>query len=152
MEERLENCTYQNTAKFIPNVNIGKVIRIVDGDTLDIATCVDNKIVKFRVRLAGIDTPEMRSKKGNEKKYALESKKALASLVDGKIVNLKDVEWGMFGRLVCRVFYNNLDICQFLLDNKYANEYKGKRDKNFDWDRYKKEIVTIEFVESEDIE
>ena len=69
--------TYKETkCPFVYRVEA--VTKVVDGDTLD---CVFDLgfdvMVKHRVRMLGIDTPESRTRNLNEKVYGLLSKKHL---------------------------------------------------------------------------
>lgn len=69
----------------------GKVISVADGDTL---TILDDANQKTRVRLFGIDAPEM------GQAYGTQSKKLLSTLAFGKVatVEVKDVD--QYGRAV----------------------------------------------------
>ena len=59
---------------------IKKVNSIVDGDTIDCDIDLGFDIsLSQRIRLAGIDTPESKTKDLNEKKYGLEAKDYLKS-------------------------------------------------------------------------
>jgi endonuclease YncB( thermonuclease family) len=64
-----ETSTYENTPEYtFENIKaIVKIIRIVDGDTVDIAFLHPDsqQIYRHRVRLYGIDTPEKRPSKDN---------------------------------------------------------------------------------------
>jgi micrococcal nuclease len=62
------------------------VVKVVDGDTLDVIIDLGFDIMfASRVRLAGIDTPESRTRDKVEKALGLESKKYLADrLKDAK--------------------------------------------------------------------
>lgn len=57
---------------------VKKVLKVVDGDTIDVEIDLgfDISLTK-RVRLAGIDTPESRTRNLEEKKLGLEAKKYL---------------------------------------------------------------------------
>jgi micrococcal nuclease len=58
---------------------VKEVTRVVDGDTIDVIIDLGFSIMfASRVRLAGIDTPESRTKDKAEKALGLESKKYLA--------------------------------------------------------------------------
>ena len=55
--------------------HVKKVTAVVDGDTIDVEIDLGFDIsFSSRVRLAGIDTPESRTKDLHEKKLVLESK------------------------------------------------------------------------------
>ena len=70
---------------------VGAVTKVVDGDTLD---CVFDLgfdvMVKHRVRMLGIDTPESRTRNKTEKVYGLLSKTALKSWVHWAIMSDRD--------------------------------------------------------------
>ena len=57
---------------------IKEIVKVVDGDTIDIVIDLGfNLSKKERVRLAGIDSPESRTKDLEEKELGLESKEFL---------------------------------------------------------------------------
>jgi micrococcal nuclease len=61
---------------------VKQVIKVVDGDTIDVVIDLGFDIsFTSRVRLAGIDTPESRTKDLVEKALGLESKKYLADRI-----------------------------------------------------------------------
>jgi micrococcal nuclease len=61
---------------------VKQVINVVDGDTIDVVIDLGFDIsFTSRVRLAGIDTPESRTKDKAEKALGLESKKYLADRI-----------------------------------------------------------------------
>jgi len=85
-----------------------KILRVVDGDTVDVDIDLGFGIVlsNERVRIMGIDTPESRTRDEVEKKFGLASKNRLKSLL-GKTGILKtqinkngeDMK-GKFGRIL----------------------------------------------------
>jgi len=87
------------------------VIRVVDGDTLDVF--VDKGFGEYtrqRVRLLGIDTPEMRPRKGSpeeriaEKAAARKATDRVVHLVANKEIILKTAKAGKFGRWLAVVY------------------------------------------------
>ena len=55
---------------------IKEVLKVVDGDTVDVLIDLGFDLTKKeRIRLAGIDTPESRTRDLEEKKLGLEAKK-----------------------------------------------------------------------------
>jgi endonuclease YncB( thermonuclease family) len=88
------------------------VTNIVDGDTLD----VDNG---DRVRLAGIDAPEIGTC------YSSQATGALQQLVLNKEVYLEgDVdEVGKYGRVLSYVFVDNFHVNLFLVENGYVKVF-----------------------------
>ena len=90
--------------------------RIIDGDTFD---CIldlgfDVKLHKQRVRLAGIDTPESRTRDLAEKKLGLAAKARLGELCCGKF-KVKSLGKGKYGRILGIPYTEDgKDICQML--------------------------------------
>ena len=101
--------------------------RVVDGDTFD---CIldlgfDVKLHKQRVRLAGIDTPESRTRDLAEKKLGLAAKERLKELCGGKF-KIKSLGKGKYGRILGIPYTEDgKDICQMLIKEGHAVEYHG---------------------------
>lgn len=69
---------------------VKKVINIVDGDTVDVEIDLGFDIaITQRVRLAGIDTPESRTKDLREKKLGLEAKEYLQKTIAAGAYKIK---------------------------------------------------------------
>ena len=101
--------------------------RIVDGDTFDCCLDLgfDVKLHKQRVRLAGIDTPESRTRDLAEKKLGLAAKERLKELCIGKI-KIKSLGKGKYGRILGIPYTEGgYDICQILIKEGHAVEYHG---------------------------
>ena len=87
-----------------------KVIRVIDGDTVDVDIDLGFDIIikGERVRIMGIDTPESRTRDKVEKKFGLASKARLKELIGGKSgpilktqINRKGEDMrGKFGRIL----------------------------------------------------
>ena len=124
------------------------VTKVVDGDTLD---CVFDLgfdvMVKHRVRMLGIDTPESRTRDKVEKVYGLLSKKALKSWVHWAIMSDRDdIEIqlrcpeadsrGKFGRILGELWVNCnsegeqfegwTNVNKWMCENGYAVGYWGQ--------------------------
>ena len=101
--------------------------RIVDGDTFDCCLDLgfDVKLHKQRVRLAGIDTPESRTRDLAEKKLGLVAKARLKELCCGSI-KVKSLGKGKYGRILGIPYTEDgKDICKMLIDEGHAVEYHG---------------------------
>ena len=116
---------------------VTSVDRVVDGDTIDITIDVGFGLYKKeRVRVAGIDTPESRTRDKKEKQYGLAAKYFLTGLLencDDLIVRTeKDGKYGrMLGWLVCND--KGMNINQTMIDEGYAWPYDGgKKEKSFE--------------------
>ena len=84
-----------------------KIIRVIDGDTIDCTIDLGFDIrVKKRVRLAGINAPESRTKNLEEKSRGLEAKARVIELLmeennDGEfIIRTEYDRSGKYGRVI----------------------------------------------------
>ncbi len=101
--------------------------RVVDGDTVDVILDLgfDVKLHKQRVRLAGIDTPESRTRDLAEKKLGLAAKKRLKELCVGTF-KIKSLGKGKYGRILGIPYTEDgQDICQMLIKEGHAVVYDG---------------------------
>ena len=83
-----------------------KVTRVVDGDTIDVNIDLGFQIWhKARVRMLGIDTPESRTRRLDEKALGLASKARLKEMLKDKKVRIECAkEKGKFGRVLAIVW------------------------------------------------
>ena len=116
---------------------IKEIVKVVDGDTIDIVIDLGfNLSKKERVRLAGIDSPESRTKDLEEKELGLESKEFLKRrLEDGKVSGLrvKTEKDGKYGRMLGWIYCGDTNINTEMVDRGYAWFYNGglkKKDLN----------------------
>tara|TARA_R100000656_G_scaffold117700_1_gene91133 strand:+ start:99 stop:473 length:375 start_codon:yes stop_codon:yes gene_type:complete len=118
-----------------------KCVRVVDGDTLDaeIDLGFDVKVTK-RIRLAGIDAPESRTRNKVEKKLGLAAKDKLIELMEGAAneFELESQELGKYGRVLGRIHIDKISgkdqitkVCvnDALVRDGYAVEYDGGKRK-----------------------
>ena len=149
------NYTFDTTDDFslIGQNVLARVVDIYDGDTCICVLKLFDKMFKFRIRLAGIDTCELKSANGANRLLALAARKRLYQLVtkdmtefddtiirndlreklnsNSYIVRLVCDNFDKYGRLLCRV-YDPDDIHQtrsynnVLIDEHLAYEYNGK--------------------------
>jgi micrococcal nuclease len=123
---------------------VRKVENIVDGDTIDVLIDLGFDILfQSRVRLAGIDTPESRTKDLKEKALGLESKEYLKkSLKDAKSVVIKTEKMDSsekYGRILGWVYVdgNTVSLNDMMINDGYAWGYLGDT-KVKDFDELKK--------------
>jgi len=95
------------------------ILRVLDGDTVDVGY-----IVPVRIRLFGIDAPEIR---GREKELGILSKKALEEILHkGRIVKIKLHGKGKFGRVLGTFFPEDtfpLSINDWMIGQGFASPY-----------------------------
>lgn len=116
----------ENKTRVVKNEEINTssfflVTKVIDGDTF---YCIDNENVEHKIRLIGIDTPELRNY-GKKKKgyYGIEAKDYLSNLIKNKIVNIEfDVDkYDQYDRLLAYVYLeDNTFINAELVKNGFA--------------------------------
>jgi micrococcal nuclease len=111
---------------------VRKVDNVVDGDTIDVLIDLGFDILfQSRVRLAGIDTPESRTKDLKEKALGLESKEYLKKhLKDAKSVVIKTEKMDSsekYGRILGWVYINGdtVSLNDMMINDGYAWGYMG---------------------------
>jgi micrococcal nuclease len=122
--------TWEDTIVFVPPITDGIVIKVYDGDTITIAQKLpyeNSPLFRFAIRLNGIDSPEIKTKDESEKKYAERSRDALHQLIFQKTVTLRNISLEKYGRILADVYYNDIHVNKWLLDNKYAISYDGSK-------------------------
>jgi micrococcal nuclease len=139
-----QDSTYENTPEYTLNGlrTKVKILRILDGDTVDIALYHEEsqRIYRHRVRLYGIDTPEKRPSLSNPNRQAeiaasLKAKQALEQRIKENDCILLALFYSpdKYGRQMC-TFYdkNGEDINQWMIQQGHAYEYHGKTKKAFE--------------------
>jgi len=119
---------------------VRKVENVVDGDTIDVLIDLGFDILfASRVRLAGIDTPESRTKDLAEKALGLEAKDYLKkALKDAKSVVIKTEKMNSsekYGRILGWVYVdgNTVSLNDMMINDGYAWVYLGDtKVKDFD--------------------
>lgn len=137
----INNLDLKNIQKFILPITKAYVISVYDCDTITVAfkfdNLTDNNTYKVSVRLNGIDSPEIKSKNSDEKKCAIKARDYLTQLLLNKEIELKDVSYDKYGRILAEVYLDEQHINQKILDDKMAVRYDGgTKVKNFNWIEY----------------
>jgi endonuclease YncB( thermonuclease family) len=99
----------------------GKVTKVADGDTLTIVTPEGTKL---KVRLYGIDTPEIRHNVRQGQPYGEEAKQALTALTLGKKVKVEIVDIDRYRRMVGIVYESGVNINREMVKDGYAWAYR----------------------------
>jgi micrococcal nuclease len=119
---------------------IKKVLKVVDGDTIDVDIDLGFNIsYTQRVRLAGIDTPESRTKDAREKTLGLEVKDKLKKAIDAAKTVVVKTELPdsseKYGRILGWVYLDGdtISLNEQLIEQGYAWGYMGEtKIKDFD--------------------
>ena len=119
---------------------IKSVGRVVDGDTIDadIDLGFDISLTK-RIRLAGVDTPESRTKDLKEKELGIDAKNWLKHRLEGAEDIIIRTELPdsteKYGRIIGHLYINGEDasLNNQMITEGYALEYDGgTKDKNWE--------------------
>ena len=106
-----------------------KVTWVYGGDTIK----VQGHDAEIKVRLMGIDAPEMSKKKGEPgQPYSQEAKKHLASLIYGKMVDVTGYGLDRYNRVLGVVYLDGKNINLEMVKASLAEVYRGKMRKDFD--------------------
>ena len=112
----------KNQTQNTPEIT-GKVSSVVDGDTVYVTAGKK----RYKIRLIGIDAPELKDRLKANKCLAKESKKYLEKLIKGKFVVLKSDPLGQnedkYKRLLRYVYFGDVWINAELVKNGYARAY-----------------------------
>ena len=107
-----------------------------DGDTIKVNIPGVHPLLgaNITVRVYGVDAPEIRTKNKCEKQKAIEAKELVKSiLVKAKHITLKEVQRGKYFRILAKVYADDVDISQQLIEHKLAYPYYGDTKRKVDW-------------------
>lgn len=109
------------------------IVRVIDGDT--VVALIDKgfeNIKREKLRLAGVDAPEVRPKRGTEEERTAEKAAAkiatdrVRELIEGKQVVIRTYKTGKFGRWLADIYLPGepgRTINELLLTEGLAKEY-----------------------------
>ncbi len=111
-----------------PGTYAARVLRIVDGDTLEAQVATwPGQTVEVKVRLRGIDAPELDGACREETARADAAREALARLASGDVVLSEVGPDRYYGRVVARVAANGVDLGAALMAAGHARAYGGRK-------------------------
>ena len=118
------------------NFRVTKINRVVDGDTIDVTIDLGFDLYKKeRVRVAGVDTPEKRTRDKEEKELGLDATAWLKEKLDGalrgddELVIRTELVGGVgkYGRLLGWLYIGDADLSlnEQMIEEGYAWAYDG---------------------------
>ena len=125
------------------NFRVTEIVKVVDGDTIDVIIDLGFDLYKKeRVRIAGIDTPEKRTRDLEEKELGIDAtnwmKGTLEDTINGEdeLTIRTELKGGMgkYGRLLGWLYVGESDVSlnEQMIAEGYAWEYDGgTKNKNF---------------------
>jgi micrococcal nuclease len=118
---------FSEAREVLPGPIPAQVVSVYDGDTITVRARIWlGQEVETKVRLDGIDTPELRGKCEGEKALAKKARDFLTDLA-GSTVTLRDIRYGKYaGRVVAKVFTESgEDIVASLIHAGHGRAYSG---------------------------
>ena len=125
------------------NFRVVEITKVIDGDTIDVVIDLGFDLYKKeRVRIAGVDTPEKRTRNLEEKALGIDATNWLKDKLDGAIDGEDDLVirteldggFGKYGRLLGWLYIGDetVSINEKMIAEGYAWEYDGgTKNKNF---------------------
>jgi len=109
-----------------------QVVRVIDGDTIQVRARIWlDQEVETRVRLDGVDAPELKARCARERALAVQARAFLDQRLaaPGAPVFLSDIRYGKYaGRVLARVRdARGADLAEALIAAGLARPYAGKR-------------------------
>lgn len=126
------------------NFRVIKINRVVDGDTIDVTIDLGFDLYKKeRVRVAGVDTPEKRTRNLEEKALGIDATNWLKDKLTGAVAGDDDLVirtelvggTGKYGRLLGWLYIgdNTISINEQMITAGYAWDYDGgTKNKDFE--------------------
>ena len=118
------------------NFRVTEINRVVDGDTIDVTIDLGFDLSKKeRVRVAGVDTPEKRTRNLEEKALGLDATDWITEKLEGAIDGEDDLVirtelvggMGKYGRLLGWLYIGDSDVSlnEQMITEGYAHAYDG---------------------------
>tara|TARA_Y100001937_G_scaffold61619_1_gene84380 strand:- start:308 stop:745 length:438 start_codon:yes stop_codon:yes gene_type:complete len=118
------------------NFRVTEIVKVLDGDTIDVIIDLGFDLYKKeRVRIAGVDTPEKRTRDLEEKELGMDATNWLIEQLDGAIAGEDDLVirtelvggMGKYGRLLGWLYIGDetVSINEKMIEQGYAWEYDG---------------------------
>ena len=126
------------------NFRVTEIKRVLDGDTIDVIIDLGFDLAKTeRVRIAGVDTPEKRTRNLEEKALGIDATEWLKDKLEGAIDGDDELSIrtelvggvGKYGRLLGWLYIgdSNVSLNEKMIHEGYAWEYDGgTKQKNFE--------------------
>ena len=118
------------------NFRVVEINRVVDGDTIDVTIDLGFDLYKKeRVRVAGVDTPEKRTRDLEEKALGLDATNWMKENLEGAVAGDDDLiirtelvgGMGKYGRLLGWLYIGDAEVSlnEQMIEEGYAHAYDG---------------------------
>ncbi|MFH2059923.1 MAG: thermonuclease family protein [Pseudomonadota bacterium] len=134
-ELKESNTVYQKLNSPKNKTQTFNVLKVYDGDTIQ----VKGLGLIFKIRMVGIDAPEIGYEGQESQPFSQRSKKYLQTFIDQKQVLLKSYGIGGYNRQLAEVFLDDKNINLEIIRAGLAEVYQGKLPKTLDSKSYLEE-------------
>ncbi|WP_084605515.1 thermonuclease family protein [Psychromonas aquimarina] len=121
--------------KTFGNLSVAEITSIYDGDTFRANIYGLHPLIgeHIGIRVAGVDTPEIRGKCAKEKKLARQAKQITVNFLrSANVIELRNVKRGKYFRIVAEVYGDGKSLTNSLINSGLAVAYDGgKKSKNW---------------------
>lgn len=139
---------YQELLKEFKNIDYKKIknnifqeleldaycFNVHDTDTISVLFKYNQEVIKYNIRLMGLDAPELKSKDLNERELCIKGTEYLKQLILNKLIKVKTYKTDKYGRMlgsISTLDNNPININEDLIKKGYCREYHGDAKK--DW-------------------
>jgi endonuclease YncB( thermonuclease family) len=121
----------------------GYVFNVHDTDTISILFKFNDQVVKYNLRLDGVDAPELKSEIEIERELCIKGTNFLKELILNKIIKIKTIKADKYGRLLSNIYSYGDDQCinDLLITMGFCKQYDGG--KKEDWNLTSSEPLAI---------
>lgn len=119
---------------YAASATVSRVVSVYDGDTITVDIDSFPPLIgeKIGIRIAGIDTPEIRDKRPKIKKLAIQARDYVrAVLARSESIELRNLRRGKYFRIVADVYVDGQNLAAALLDQGLAHPYDGGKKKKW---------------------
>jgi endonuclease YncB( thermonuclease family) len=145
--QAIDSCAHDDN-----NFRCVKYLKNYDADTItfeipNVPALIGHNV---SIRVRGIDSPEIKSKKSCDRKVAVTARDYVKDLlINAKIINLENIQREKYFRILADVKLDGKDLASDLLSKNLAFPYAGKTKESRDWCSIKVEVITPIPLESE---
>jgi len=111
----------------IPGPVPARVVAVADGDTVLVRARIWlGQDVETRIRLEGVDAPELKGKCDVERRLAVKARDFVAARIEGRTVKLFHIQYGKYaGRVVARIRDAEGDLSDAIIKAGLGRAYAG---------------------------
>lgn len=115
-----------------------KIVDVYDGDTCTAIMYINKEFRKYKIRMFGYDSPEIKPRKNikNRNKIISDAKDAKSALIskvsnnddiklNTKLITIKCYKYDKYGRVLAELFNNKENINNYMINNNFGYIYHG---------------------------